>query len=109
MTKEELEDLLAELKIPCNEGIQSDKNTNAEARICYWEYLWDPLTASDTRYNTVVTYQISFYAFVPRHKKLLELKQKLESKKIFPVIQHEYNIQEKCFHSYFPIEVLENV
>lgn len=109
MNKEELVELLKELDIPVNEGIQNDKNTNSYPRIVFWEYGWDPIVASDQEYNTKVIYQISFFSKQPRHAKLLELKRKLNEKKIFPYIEHEYVEKEQYFHSFFPIEVLENI
>lgn len=109
MNKEELVKLLEKLGIPINEGIQNDKNTNSYPRIVFWEYGWDSIVASDQEYNTKVIYQISFFSKQPRHAKLLELKRKLNEKKIFPYIEHEYVEKEQCFHSFFPIEVLENI
>lgn len=109
MNKEELEKLLKKLGIPINEGIQNDKDTNIYPRIVFWEYGWEPMIASNEEYNTKVIYQISFFSKEPRNKKLLELKKELKSKKIFPYIEHEYIQDKKCFHSFFPIEVLENV
>lgn len=109
MNKKELEKLLNELGIPVNEGIQSDKNTNVYPRIVFWEYGWDPIVASDEQYNTKVIYQISFFSKVPRDEKLLELKRNLNKKRIFPYIEHEYVAKDKYFHSFFPLEVLENI
>ena len=109
MNKEELIKILKNLGIPINEGIQNDKDTNVYPRIVFWEYLWDPIIASDKEYNTKVTYQISFFSKNPRNDKLLELKRILNEKRIFPFIEHEYVQKEKYFHSFFPIEVLEQI
>lgn len=109
MTKEELATLLDELEIQVNEGIQNDGSTNVYPRIVYWEFIWDSLNASGEEYDTKVTYQVSFFSQTPRHKKLLELKQKLNEKGLFPMINHEYIQEDKLFHSYFALEVLENV
>lgn len=109
MNKQKLIEILTSLGIAVNEGIQSDKDTNVYPRIVFWEYGWDPLVASDKEYNTKVIYQISFFAKQPRDAKLIELKRKLNELKIFPYIEHEYIQKEKYFHSFFPIEVLENI
>lgn len=109
MTKSELEKLLKETKAPVNEGVPSDKNREAPVRICFWDYLWEDLIASSDNYNTKVTYQISIIADKPRSEVLLNLKHKLNNMDIFPVIQHEYDIEERRWHSYFALEVLENV
>jgi hypothetical protein len=101
--------LLTSLAIPFNEGIQNDTNTNVFPRIVFWEYEWDPVTASDKKYNTVVVYQTSFFSKTPRHEKLLELISKLAEKNIYVHVYHEYIQEQKYFHSYFALEVLENV
>lgn len=109
MTKKELTELLTELQIAINEGTPEDVKTEASERICFWEYTWEPLIASSEEFNTNVTYQVSFLADKPRHEKLLELKERLAKKGIFPVIQHEYIVEDRRWHSFFSIEVLENV
>lgn len=109
MNKDELVELIQSLEISSNEGIFSDKNKNVYPRIVYWDYVWEPQVASSEEYDTLVTYQISFMSNIPRHPKLIELKHKLNEKNIFPQIQHEYVEQDKCWHSYFGIDVLENV
>lgn len=109
MTKEELATLLDSLEIQVNEGILNDTNTNVYPRIVYWEFIWDSLNASGTEYDTKVSYQVSFFSQIPRDPKLLELKRKLNEKGLFPMINHEYIQEDKHFHSYFALEVLENV
>lgn len=109
MTKKELAELLDTLNIKVNEGIQSDSNTEIHPRIVYWEFVWESLTASGKEYDTKVTYQISFFSKIPRDPKLKELKNKLNEKGLFPIIEHEYIKDDNHFHSYFAIEVLENV
>lgn len=109
MTKPELIKLLKELKIPVNEGTPSDENIEAPEVLYFWDYLWEDLTASGKEYNTNVTYQISFLAEKPRSSKLLELKHKLNDLGLFPTMQHEYNPETRRWHSFFPLEVLENV
>ena len=78
-------------------------------RICFWEYVWETLTASGTEYNTKVTYQISVISEYPRCKALLNLKKKLEALDLHPQIQHEKDIQNRRWHSFFSIEVLETI
>lgn len=109
MNKKELIKILEKLNIPINEGIQNDKNTNVYPRIVFWEYGWDPILASDQEYDTKVIYQISFFSKQPRDKKLIELRKELMSEKIFPYIEHEYIQNEKYFHSFFPVEVIEKI
>ena len=109
MTKAELVELLKELDIPISECTPRDDDMEADVRVYFWDYIWEDIVASDSNYNTNVTYQVSFVASRPRHSKLLELKEKLNAKSIFPVIQHEYMAETRRVHSFFSIEVLENI
>ena len=109
MTKTELEKLLTFPNIPLNEGTPEDTIIEAPTRICFWEYEWDPLVASGSEYNTIVTYQVSVISEFPRCKEIVELKHKLDKLDLHPPIMHEKNIEERRWHSYFSIEVLENV
>ena len=109
MTKEELVELLDKLKIPISEGAPKDDDMEEEIRLHYWDYLWEDLTASGQDYNTNVTYQISIVADKPRHPKLLELKKTLNELGYSPTIQHEYLSEKRRVHSFFSLEVLENV
>ncbi len=109
MSKEELVELLKELQVPLSESTPQDDDMEAEIRICFWDYIWEDITASGSNYNTNVTYQISIIADKPRHPKLLELKKKLNEKGLFPTIQHEYLTEKRRVHSFFSLEVLENV
>lgn len=109
MTKQELVDLLKELEVPLSESTPRDEDMEKEIRICYWDYNWEDLTASGSNYNTNVTYQISVIADKPRHPKLIELKNKLNRIGLFPTIQHEYLIEQRRIHSFFSLDVLENI
>ena len=86
-----------------------DEDMKAEIRIHFWDYIWEDIVASGSNYNTNVTYQISVVANKPRHPKLLELKKKLNAKGLNPTIQHEYLTEQRRVHSFFSIEVLENI
>lgn len=109
MTKAELVNLLKELKIPISECTPQDKDMEADERVFFWDYIWEDITASGSNYNTNVTYQVSFVASKPRSPKLLELKKKLNLEGVFPTIQHEYIPDKRRVHSFFSIEVLENI
>lgn len=109
MTKSELVELLKGLNIPVNEGTPNDKVIEAPEIIYFWDYYWEDLIASGKEYNTNVTYQISFLAEIPRNPKLLELKHNLNNLGLYPSIQHEYDPETRRWHSYFALEVLENI
>ena len=109
MTKEELVNLLKELDVPLSEETPRDDQMEDEIRIHFWDYIWEDITASGSNYNTQVTYQVSVVADRPRHSKLIELKKKLNDRGIFPTIQHEYIAESRRIHSFFSIEVLENI
>lgn len=109
ITKEELEKILDELKIPVAEGINKDTDANVFPRIVFWEYFWEFLQASSKTHNTLVTYQISYFSKIPRDPNLLTLISKLLDYGIVPEVSHEYIQEDKYFHSFFKIDVLENV
>lgn len=109
MMKEELVNLLKELDVPLSEETPQDDQMEDEIRIHFWDYIWEDITASGSNYNTQVTYQVSVVADRPRHAKLIELKNKLNDRGIFPTIQHEYIAESRRIHSFFSIEVLENI
>ena len=109
MSKEELIELLESLKVPISESTPKDEEINEEIRIHFWDYIWEDITASGNNYTTNVTYQVSVIANKPRHPKLLELKRKLSQKGFFPVIQHEYLTEKRRIHSFFSLEIQENI
>jgi len=109
MSKEELINLLKELNIPVHECTPADSDMNEDVRVYYFEYIWADEVASGDNYVTNVTYQVSFVADKPRHEKLLELKRKLNDAGIFPQIQHEYLPEKRQVHSFFSVEVLEEL
>lgn len=109
MTKDDLVKLLKSLNVPVSEGEPEDNDIEEETRICFWEYVWEPLTASSKEYNTKVTYQISVISNKPRNKAILVLKKELDKIGLHPVIQHEKDIESRRWHSYFALEVLENI
>ena len=109
MTKYEFEKILDSLRIAVAEGINKDKDTNIFPRIIFWEIFWDFLQASSKNYDTVVTYQISFFSKTPRDQKLLDLTKKLLDLGIVIQVSHEYIQNERYFHSYFSLDLLEDV
>lgn len=109
LTKNEFIELLEQLKIPMNEGESSFANSAKYPRVVFWDYLWEDKVASEENFVTIETYQVSFFSKTPRHPKLLELRQLLRDKKLYPVIQHEY-IEDKgkdikYYHSFFSLEL----
>ena len=105
MTKRELSDILKSVGVPVNEGVTSPVNFKSLPRMVYWAYLWDDRIASGQNYDSVNTYQISFYSRTPRNEKLMELREKLREVGLHPTIYHEYVQEDKVFHSYFSVEV----
>lgn len=109
MSKEELVKLLEELQVPLSEGPPKDDEVEDDERINFWDYNWKDLMASGENYNTIVTYQVSIVANQPRSKTLLKTKKKLNNKGYYPEIQHEHLIEKRRVHSFFSIDVLENI
>lgn len=109
MTKKEFEEIFQKLNISYNEGIQNIDKNDVYPRVVFFDYVWEPLNASGKNYNTKVTYQVSFFSYKPRDVDLLNIKKELSSKNINPTIYHEYLKETREFHSYFSVEVLENI
>lgn len=109
MTKDELENIFKNCNIVYNEGIQYMDYNEVYPQIVFFEYRWEDIIASGKKNNTVVNYQISFRSLQPRDPNLLKLKQLLNEKEIYPTISHEYIKDKREFHSYFAVEVLEDV
>ena len=113
ISKSELSQLLHELNIAVDEGVTSNENKNDFPRIIYWPYIETDIMASGEEYSNLVTYQISFFAKTPQHKKYRELRRKLREKGIHPQFYHEYiendQMFSKAWHTYFSLEVLEGI
>ncbi|MDE6141316.1 MAG: hypothetical protein K2G03_01805 [Bacilli bacterium] len=110
MTINEFEEILKELKFDYSRGISNDEQVD-EPRLIFWDYVWEDISSSGEVYNTLVTYQISNFSIdSPRENtKLINLKNKLARYDIRPIIYHEYVETSRIWHSYFSIEILENV
>lgn len=109
MEKSELEEIFKQCEIVYNEGIQFLDYNDIYPRIVFFEYRWEDIIASGKKNNTLVNYQVSFRSLMPRDPKLIKLKQLLNEKDIYPVISIEYIKEKREFHTYFAIEVLEDV
>lgn len=109
MKKEDLENVLKSLDITFNEGITYLEKNDIYPRIVFFEYLWDDIVSSNTSYQEVVSYQISFKSHFSRDPKLIDLKKKLNRLGYHPKISHEYISSKKEWHSYFSLDILENV
>lgn len=108
--KETFVSILESLNIAFNEGIQEDF-TNISPRLVFWDYAWEPISASGTTYNTICTYQVSYFDDMPprNSKKLITLLKELLKFNIKPLVNHEYIEKDKTWHSYFSIDLLENI
>jgi hypothetical protein len=105
--------MLEKLGIPFNEGESSIDNSKEYPRVVFYDYMWEYNTASDNANTITVTYQISFFSKKSRDEKLIELLKMLNRKKQFPKIYHEY-VEEKgkdrkYYHSYFALEIVEDL
>lgn len=104
MTKEQLSNLLHDTGCPVNEGVSGLKNEKQFPRIDYWEIAWEDVMASGSDYSEKVTWQISFYAKIPRHPALISLRETLRAMGLHPMIAHEFNTEDRIWHSYFSLE-----
>lgn len=96
--------------IPFNEGINDDA-INSNPRIIFWDFVWEPISASGTTYNTLCTYQVSYFSDMPPRSstELLNLLKELLKVNVNPSVNHEYIEKSKTWHSYFSIDLLENL
>lgn len=106
MTKQELSDILKSVGCPVNEGVSSLKNEKTFPRIDYWEIAWEDDMASGLEYETITTWQISFYAKKPREQALIDLRNILRDHGYHPLISHEFNVDDRIWHSYFTLETV---
>lgn len=113
LSKAELSELLHGLDIAVNEGKTSDENRNTYPRIIYWPYVESDMVASGEAYSNLSTYQISFFARTPQHEKYKLLRKVLRKKGLHPTFYHEYLENDpvfgKAWHTYFSIDVLEEI
>lgn len=109
MTKEELKKVFSELEISAKEGILYLEEGGIYPRIVYFEYSWDDIVSSSLSYESIVQYQISFKSQVPRDSKLIELKKRLNALGYHPRFDHEYIKNKREWHSYFSLDILEDV
>lgn len=108
ISKEQLIEILKSVDIAVNEGVSSVTNSNTYPRLVFWDFDWEDLVASGEMYESIDTYQVSFFSKKPRDPKLLELRKVLRENKLFPRIQHEYVEEKKMFHSHFSLEVISD-
>lgn len=113
MSKEDLSTLLHSVSVPVSEGISGEEDTNRFPRIVYWPFAEQDIMASGTEYKNYVTYQVSIYDRIPQGNTYKKLRNKLREKGIHPVFNHEYvekdPIYEKTWHTYFAVDVLEDI
>lgn len=110
IAKDKFLSIIKSLNIPYNEGIQDDF-IKENPRLIFWDYVWEPILSSGITYNTICTYQVSFFSDTPPRKsyELLMLLKELLKVNISPIVNHEYIEKDRTWHSYFSIDLLENL
>lgn len=106
MTQKELSKILHSVGCPVNEGVSNLQNEKSYPRIDYWEIAWEDVMASGDEYAEQITWQVSFYSKTPRNEKLYLLREKLRENGLHPMIMHEFNSEDKIWHSYFSVETI---
>lgn len=109
ITKTELIEILKSTGAPVNENIASQSNTNKFPRIVFWEFVWEEIDASDSSYDSKVSYQVSVHYKRPRDPILFKLRKAFHEKGVKPTFYHEFIEDFKEYHTYMTIEVLENL
>lgn len=109
MNKNEFIELLKELGIQINEGITPEKAKGNYPRIVIWPYVSEYQPSSGAAYNDIKTYQVSFMSALADDPKLKELRLKMLKKHLMPRINHEYIKEDRIWHSFFSVDLIENV
>lgn len=109
MNKNEFVELLKELGIQINEGITPEKAKGNYPRIIIWSYISEYQPSSGTAYNDIKTYQVSFMSTSVDDPKLSELRMKMLENHLMPRINHEYIEEDRIWHSFFSVDLIENV
>lgn len=108
MTREELGNMLHELPGPVYEGITAAVDTNTYPRTVFWPYVFDDGIASGDTYVNLDTYQVSHYHLLPPEKDFIpKLRKILRREGIYTTIFSEYVEEDKCFHTYFALQIEE--
>ncbi len=107
--KNEFIELLKELGIQINEGITPEKVKGNYPRIVIWPYISEYQAASGGAYNDIKTYQVSLMSKTIDEPKLQELRQKMLNHHLIPRINHEYIEEERVWHSFFSVDLIEGV
>ncbi len=113
ISKGDLSILLRSVEVPVSEGISGEEDKNRFPRIVYWPFTEQDIVASGKGYKNYVTYQVSLYDRIPQNVTYKKLRKVLREKGIHPVFNHEYvekdPIYEKTWHTYFAVDVLEDI
>lgn len=109
MNKSEFIELLKELGIQINEGITPEKAKGNYPRIIIWPYVSEFQPASGSAYSDVKTYQVSLMSENVDDPKLSELRIKMLKRHLMPRINHEYIEEDRIWHSFFSVDLIENV
>lgn len=109
MTKKELIELLQKVNVPYKEGILTDDDVDISEHIVFWDFEWSPISSSGKVYTFNVTYQISFISDVPRSENLIKLVVELLKNDKKVEVFHEYIAKNRQWHSYFSLEVNEDI
>ena len=108
MKKTELSEILHKPGKPVNEGVTDTKNEKTYPRIDYFPIAWSNNMASGEDYSGVDMYQISIYSKTAPNRKtgiVSDIKRILNERGIYPEIYHEFNLEDRLWHSYFEIGV----
>lgn len=109
LTRKQLSDICHASCSVVHEGFTPEDLHSTKERIIYWDYVWEDVMASGDTYDVHATYQVSVFSTVPHCKSLLKLRDNLRAVGIHPVIQHEFNTDDRVWHSFMAIDVIGDI
>jgi len=109
MTKQELSEILHNACDSVSDSITDMDHVNKYPRIVYWSYAWQDVMASGDAYADERTYQVSIWGQVPpeQNPAVLAVRDGLRSAGVHPEFRHEFVTDERAWHTYLSVDVLE--
>ena len=110
MIKAELSEILHACCDHVYDSITANDDQNTFPRIVYWSYAWDWINGSGVVAGDLRTYQISIWGTVPpeQNTAVLALREALKERGCYPTFHHEYVKEDRAFHTYLALEVVED-
>lgn len=99
---------LSELLHECCDDValfETAEESKSKDRIVYYPYQSEDVDASDLDYERIDTYQIDFYSVAPLPESYKTFRTKARELGIRPTFYHEFNRQDRIYHTYCAVQV----